>query len=465
MRLIMLTFALVGLVSTACVLPAELTATTAATTTEHKAGSAQGTPKEDRAGPDPNRIEVAVVGPASYELLINDAINDLDLFWADVYPEVYGRPYETIAEFAPYNLGLGDRPTCGDGQFDSEIAVGNAFYCPADDSISWDNEALFPDLYARFGDFAVALVLAHEWGHAVQQRGSVQGPTILRELQADCFAGAWVGSLADRRSDLAVLAEDLDTAAAGFLIFRDPVGIGANSGNAHGNAFDRLGHFGDGLRQGPAYCAELEEIGVAVTEAGFGSLQEQQSGGNLPAEDVIPSLTALLDTYWADLGSDSGFQWSGFENLSLLTSGELLSCSDAAHTLGAVWCRDDDTIHFEVDEVLQPLFEEFGDFGPGMILAQGWALKGASELGLDTSGPAAILRGDCFVGDWASEMVIGIEQVPGDETSRIFLSPGDLDEAIQSLLFLGGVEGLSAFERVEAMRSGFFGGVNACLGG
>ena len=100
-----------------------------------------------------------------------------------------------------------------------------------------------------------------------------------------------------------------------------------------------------------------------------------------------------------------------------------------------------------------------------MILAQAWALKGVSELGFATEGTGAVLRADCLVGDWARQMVDGIQLDPNDQASLISLSPGDLDEAIQSLLFLGGQDGLSAFERVEAMRVGFFEGTSACLGG
>ena len=51
----------------------------------------------------------------------------------------------------------------------SEVA-GNAFYCEQGDFVAWDEQGLFPKLRQQYGDFAPALVLAHEWGHAVQAR-------------------------------------------------------------------------------------------------------------------------------------------------------------------------------------------------------------------------------------------------------------------------------------------------------
>ncbi len=57
--------------------------------------------------------------------------------------------------------------------------------------MAWDAEGLLPDLQSRFGDFAIPVVLAHEWGHAVQGRSNFAARTVTKELQADCFAGAW----------------------------------------------------------------------------------------------------------------------------------------------------------------------------------------------------------------------------------------------------------------------------------
>lgn len=117
------------------------------------------------------------------------------------------------ADYRPAKLVLfrqGTQSGCGVG----EAAMG-PFYCPLDEKVYIDL-SFFDELDRRFGapgDFAQAYVLAHEIGHHVQhllgtdvevRRAQQANPglanelSVAMELQADCYAGIWGHSTAER---------------------------------------------------------------------------------------------------------------------------------------------------------------------------------------------------------------------------------------------------------------------------
>jgi len=77
---------------------------------------------------------------------------------------------------------------------------GNAYYCPSGNFLAWD-ENLMRAGYTQIGDAWVYLVIAHEWGHAIQAQLPERFVSQAVELQADCLAGVWMSEIKRRLGD------------------------------------------------------------------------------------------------------------------------------------------------------------------------------------------------------------------------------------------------------------------------
>ena len=140
-----------------------------------------------------------------YDGFLTAAFKDIESFWAEQFPELYGSAFTPLSGhiYAAYPDRSDPIPGCGTRVTDYREIEGNAFYCVNGDFMAYDDAELLPQLVNQLGQGAVAVVLAHEFGHAVQSRANeFDQPTILKEQQADCFAGAWAAHIARGESDV-----------------------------------------------------------------------------------------------------------------------------------------------------------------------------------------------------------------------------------------------------------------------
>jgi predicted metalloprotease len=416
-----------------------------------------------RAAASPTRAASgAAAATPEYETTVELAVHDLQRWWAEQLPTVYGIDYVPIPSTKVIAYTSKTKiPQCGTAHATYSDVAMNAFYCSTGKYVAYDDEQLFPYLAHEFGDFTIALTLAHEWGHAIQDQAGITGPTIAKEQQADCFAGAWVRHLADGESPaLSLKAGNLDTGLAGYLTLRDSPGSDPAAADAHGSAFDRVGAFQEGYDKGAARCATFDTDPPPLTDIAFSSGAEAKSGGNAPLRDVVPGVVADLDKYWGSLLSD--YETVAIKSFDAKAGRPKCGASRLPKTTDIAFCPRTNTI--VVDRTLfSDVYRRSGDFGVASVVAAEWAVAMQHHEDVTGDDKALELQQSCFTGSWTGSI---INQGHG---TTLVLSPGDLDEVIESYLIFtdqGKVEagtGATAFENVDAFRLGFLSGENACV--
>lgn len=210
---------------------------------------------------------------ANQDCRIVAVVNSIQAYWRDQFARS-GQTYK----LAPTNFFRGQVSTACGG---ATSAVG-PFYCPGDSEVYIDLD-FFDELRSKFGatggPFVEAYVLAHEYGHHVQNLLGTSdrvdpresGPTsgaVRLELQADCYAGSWANHATTTPTAngqpliVELTQEDIDGALdaasrIGDDYIQRELGGGEVNPDAftHGTSAQRQKWFQTGISQGnPAAC-------------------------------------------------------------------------------------------------------------------------------------------------------------------------------------------------------------------
>lgn len=197
---------------------------------------------------------------AGAELLLND-------YWSK-HVDGYVTPTLTVVD--------GQTPTqCGT----ASNAVG-PFYCPPEQGVYID-PSFFQLMQQQFGasagNLAQLYIVGHEWGHHIQNITGVMdkypnngtGPesnSVRTELQADCYAGAWLKDVTkttdadgDQMLKAPTEAELADAVNAAYVVGDDHIqqqsgGFVSPESFTHGTSEQRQGWFANGYTNGLGVC-------------------------------------------------------------------------------------------------------------------------------------------------------------------------------------------------------------------
>ncbi len=398
------------------------------------------------------------------------SINDIEEYWKSVYDQSLKGTFVPVGKLVSYNSKDPSSPiVCHDDTY----KLVNAFYTSRCNLIAWDRGVFMPVAQQYFGDMSVNGVLAHEFGHALQHMAKLvtrQDPTIVREQQADCFAGVYLFWVADGKSPRFSLstADGLDHVLAGIITTRDPVmDSETENDDEHGSSLDRISAFQMGFISGASACAGINKKEVEQRRGDLPNALRVDTNGDPETgeveinQDTLSTLMELLGKIFSPKNPPS-------------LSYQSANCPDAKPSPPASYCPATNTIVVDLpglatmgkvaDEKENSLPQ--GDDTALSIVMSRYALAVQHERDLAMRSPWTALRTACLTGVVHRKMA---EPIDLPSHKQLVLTAGDLDEAVAGLLtnhlVASDADGTSVpagFTRIAAFRGGVGGDMDAC---
>jgi hypothetical protein len=320
---------------------------------------------------------------------------------------------------------------------------------------------------------AITMVLAHEYGHALQKEATLNPkgvPSLVAEQQADCFAGVYMRWVAEGKSPRFTLStgEGLNNLLAAMISFRDPLLENGyyGSDDEHGSAFERISAFQFGFTDGASACAGITLKEIKERRGDLPVELPANESGELPVTEASArSLVDALNIIFAP------------KNPPALTfdAKAASSCPDARPSPPVSYCPASNTIAVDLPglKAIGATSEDAngaplqGDNTAYSALASRYMMALEHQHGgvaLDTA--EAGLRTACLTGVATTRLS---KKVTTSAGNTVALTAGDIDEAVSGLLTNGLVAGdvngetvPAGFSRIDAFRFGVLGNEERC---
>lgn len=399
------------------------------------------------------------------------AVNDVADYWRQEYGRSFGGRFTPIEKMASYDATDPASPAiCGHPTF----RLPNAFFCFHAKAMAWDRGVLVPTGMKYFGDVAIAGLISHEYGHAVQEMAGLvdeHTPVVVVEQQADCFGGSYLRWVAEGKSPRFHLStgDGLNHVLAAVITGRDPLRASADANIAedgHGTALDRITAFQLGFTSGPTRCAHIDLDDLRQRRSGLPTPFEASPSRG--AQSGMPIDEKTLSTLMEVLG----VLFSPAQPPTL--SYDQPDCAGATLSPTTSYCSTNNTIYVDLPSLQQMGAREDESAG---VLLQGrnsalsvviarYTQAVQHERGLALESGVAALRTACLTGVAERGMATPVAVPSGQQ---LVLTADDVDQAVSGLLTNGlaastpsGNTVPAGFTRIVAFRAGLTGDAQGC---